>query len=427
METSRKEAKEQSRRKFAVPQALTRLKRWKKITLVLLVLVLVSQVPFAWRRAKLARLQAAIHQLKSQRVITQDDQAFTEYKGVSHVHSFLGGHTSGNFREIIAAANANRLDFVLMTEHTEQHINTAAMTLKGLYAGVLFLNGNEVSTNNTDRVLLIPGLEPAGDADGLSLETVVKQGRGKQGLTFVTYPQEFRTWETSFYDGVEVYNVYTNARSINPVVMFFDALWSYRRYPDLLFANFYARPDENLRRWDEAISRGKRPVAIAGNDAHANVGLSLNDSSGKTLLGLQLDPYERSFSLVRVHVLIPRDQAINSETLLAALGDGHCFIGFDIFSDTTGFRFTGASGTESKTQGDELRLEGEARLSVTVPLASRIVLLRDGKVIREQYGVTKQEFLVEERGAYRVEAYLPQLPHAVRDQPWIISNPIYVR
>ena len=68
--------------------------------------------------------------------------------------------------------------------------------------------------------------------------------------------------------------------------MFFDALWSYRSYPDLLFANFYRRPSENLKLWDEQLQRkGERLVAIAGNDSHANVGISLNDTTGKTLLG----------------------------------------------------------------------------------------------------------------------------------------------
>jgi hypothetical protein len=37
------------------------------------------------------------------------------------------------------------------------------------------------------------------------------------------------------------------------------------------------------------------------------------------------------------------------------------------------------------------------------------------------------EYVAKERGSYRVEAYLPQLGKPVGDQPWIISNPIYVR
>ena len=46
-----------------------------------------------------------------------------------------------------------------------------------------------------------------------------------------------------------------------------------------------------------------RLTGVAGNDAHANIGVSLKDSSGKTLLGIQLDPYETSFRLVRLHAV----------------------------------------------------------------------------------------------------------------------------
>jgi hypothetical protein len=168
-------------------------------------------------------------------------------------------------------------------------------------------------------------------------------------------------------------------------------------------------------------------VAIAGNFEHDNVGLFLNDSSGKTLLGLQLDPYERSFHLVRVHVLIPKDKPLNSETLLEALANGHCFIGFDLFGDTSGFSFSGSNGIENRIQGDEIRLQKEVRLTADTPVTSRIVLLKDGKPIQDESGIRRKDFIVSEKGSYRVEVYLPQLHQPVSDQPWIISNPIYVR
>ena len=199
-------------------------------------------------------------------------------------------------------------------------------------------------------------------------------------MSFVAYPHEFKSWDATGYDGVEVYNVYTNARGINPFLMFFDSLWSYRSYPDLLFANFYSRPTDSLQKWDQAMAAGNRKlVAIAGNDAHANVGFSLNDSTGKTLLGLQLDPYERSFRLVRVHVLIPADKELNSETFLEALAAGHCFIGFDLFADSSGFEFVGQSGAEFGLQGDEIKAQSAVRLTVAVPIASRVVLFKDGQ------------------------------------------------
>jgi hypothetical protein len=417
------------------------MKRWKKLLLGLLLAVLLSQIPFAYRRYKLGRLHSAIQLLNSERSPETYDSGFAEYKGVVHVHSFLGGHSNGNFEGIIAAAKSNQLNFVVMTEHTSENFNTAAMTLKGMHAGILFINGNEADAVNSDRLLLLPGDESmpnptAAAAPGIPVDVrakpttldIISNAKSKGLLALVAYPQDFQSWDASGYGGVEVYNVYTNARQIKPLLMFFDGLWSFRSYPDLLFANFYRRPAENLKKWDEAmVATGRKLVGIAGNDAHANVGLSLIDSSGKTLLGLQLDPYERSFHLVRVHALIPKAKPLNSETLLEALADGHCFIGFDLFGDTAGFSFRGSNGIENKIQGDELGLQKEVKLTVNTPVTSRIVLLKDGRPIQDESGIKQKEFAVKEKGSYRVEVYLPQLPQPVSDQPWIISNPIYVR
>lgn len=395
------------------------MRRWQKTLIALIVLILLSQLPFAYRRRGLVNLRETIQQLTAQRTSTSDT-LFREYKGVFHVHSFLGGHSTGAFQEIVAAAKTNQLDFVVMTEHTERDINTAAMTLQGARDGVLFLNGNEVSVSDAGRVLLIPGLQSQRDANS-TLEALTQQVRAKHGLSIVAYPQEFAGWNSNAFDGVEVYSLYTNAQQINRVSMFFEGLWSYSSYPDLLFATFYKRPDDNFRLWDEAQARGQRLTALAGVDAHANVGFAFKGIS------LQLDPYERSFQLVRVHLLIPQGEGLTAETVLNAVRAGHCFIGFDLFSDSTGFRFTGSSGGETKLQGDELWLQGEVRFNVSVPLQSRIILLKNGARIRDEYGKSNAEFVVTEPGNYRCEIYLPQLNHRVGDEPWIISNPIYVR
>jgi hypothetical protein len=404
------------------------MKRLKKLIFALLVVIIISQLPFAYRRYKLGRLHQAIQQLNLLRAPKEGNTAFIDYQGVIHVHSALGGHSTGTFEEIIAAAQANHLSFVIMTEHPSKNFNTAQMTLTGEHGGVLFINGNEVSTGNGDRLLIFPGNDIASSAAGWPTESALSHLKSKGSLAFVAYPQEFRSWDAKGYDGVEVYNLYTNARQINPVVMFFDGLWSYYSYPNLLFATFYSRPAENLERADEAIaSKKQRLVLIAGNDAHANVGITLNDSSGKTLVGLRLDPYERSFSLVRVHVLLPKESPLNSATLLSAIAGGHCFAGFDLFGDSSGFRFTASTAKENKIQGDEITLETDAHFKVTTPLPARVVLLKDGKSFQEQTGSNLKDFVVAERGSYRVEAYLPQLPQPLSSQPWVISNPIYVR
>lgn len=405
-----------------------RIKRWKKLTLLLVALIVLSQLPFVYRRFQLRQLRAKIQELNSSRAAS-DGGEYADYKGVIHVHSQLGGHSTGSFAQIIEAARENGLSFVVMTEHPSPLIDTAAMTLKGFQSGVLFVNGNELNTARGDRFLDLPGTSASGNASTKQTQDLIDEEKAQEHLLLVAYPQEFHSWETADgYDGIEVYNLYTNARRINPLVMFFDGLWSYGSYADLLFTRFYERPGEALKRWDDLTASKNRPlVATAGNDAHANVGIHIGDESGKKYLGILLDPYGRSFSIVRTHALIKKDKALSAETLLEAIKDGHCYIAFDLFADSTGFRFTASQGSSSAIMGDAVPLQNGVRLSVTTPVKSRIVLFRNGQPVEEAPDTLSKEFTVNTEGVYRVEVYLDALGSSFRNRPWIISNPIYVK
>lgn len=397
--------------------------RRRKFLLALLVLILLSQAPFAFRRYRLKRLQNAINQLASQRIQNDAQTEYIDYKGAIHVHTSLGGHSSGTFAELIAAAKANDLDFVIMTEHAEAEFDTAALTLNGIHGGVLFVNGNEVSTTDGDRLLLVPGPPNAGERR--TTKEFVEQQNANKGLAFAAYPTESHTWEQSEVDGVEVYNLFTNTKQLNRFVTLFDGLWSYRTYPDLMFANFFTRPTEALRRSDAATSANNRKlVVIGGNDAHSNVGFGLADSSGKQIFGVKLDPYERSFRTVRTHVLIKKDQPLTRESLLEALSLGHCYVSFDIFSDASGFDFRVSKSNQ--IMGEETVLAAPLELVATAPLGSRFVLFRNGAAVDQSSGLTTR-FQINASGVYRIEAYLDSLPPPATGKPWIISNPIYVR
>ena len=192
-----------------------------------------------------------------------------------------------------------------------------------------------------------------------------------------------------------------------------------------MFANFFSRPGQNLRLWDDAMRRtNRRLVAIAGNDAHANVGVSLNDSSGKELIGVKLDPYERSFRVVRTHVLIRKGIQLTRESLLQALAEGHCYISFDVFADATGFDFSISNSDQQ--MGDESATNPQLRFAVSTPIPARIALIKNGNVVDEHSGKTV-EFSADGPGIYRVEGYLDALPAPATGQPWIVSNPIYIR
>jgi hypothetical protein len=400
------------------------MRRSRKILLLIFVVLLLIQVPFIYRRFELRRLSQTIDRLNTERKPVERNTRYSEYVGVMHVHSFLGGHSSGTFSDIISAAQENKLHFVVMTEHVEKDFDTAESTLKGLHGGVLFINGNEVSSTDGERALVVPGTNRVLAKEGSTYPELVTAATANGALTIAAYPNELKSVEAKF-DALEIYNVYTNARSINPITTFFDVLWSHRTYPDLLFANFYERPDSAIQKWDQLLSK-RRITATAGNDAHANIGVSLVDGSGKTLMGLQMDPYSTSFHLVRMHVLIPGDKEFSATTLLEALKQGHAFIGFDIFGDTTGFRFEAENSEESKVQGDEILFRPGTKLKVEVPLKARIALHKDGQILTTEDGLFKKDFELKDKGIYRVEAYLPELG-GMDTKPWIISNPIYVR
>jgi hypothetical protein len=402
--------------------------RWKKIALVLLGLVAVSQVPFAYRRYRLGRLADAIAAINAARESAPEGDAFDEYAGVFHVHSSLGGHSPGRLEEIVRAAKSERLAFVVMTEHPSPLLDTAAATLRGMHEGVLFVGGSELAASNGGRLFAAPGI--AAPQSNILLQELVVRAKSEGRLAVVGYPGEVTDWSLKGYDAIEVYNLYTNSKSISYATLFFDGLWSYRSYPDLLFARFYERPADALKRWDEVNASGaSRVAALAGNDAHANVGFSLGGQTGDKLLDVKLDPYERSFRVVRNHVLLEKGSTLDEASLLKALRAGRSFFAFDLFGDSTGFRFTAENGTDTRVMGDEIRLPdaGAVKLTAHTPVRCRTVFFRDGQVVGEVSDSARAEMSVERAGVYRVEVYLDQLGPLLEGKPWIVSNPIFVR
>lgn len=407
------------------------MRRLLKLLAFVLVVALLSQTPFIYRRYKLGQLNAKILELNAAREVS-GDPAYADYKGVIHVHSFLGGHSTGTFAEIERAAQANNLAFVVMNEHPSNDYDTRSLTLKGVRGGVLFVQGSETSESAEDRLLTFGGMTAAGEtAAASSTQASVNRAKAVGQLVFIAHPETFRSWrETSGFDGMEIYNLHADAKNINRLTLFFDGLWSYRSYPHLLWTRFHESPDANLRRFDELTAQEgvrRKVVAIAGNDAHANIGLSLRQLTGKPLIELKLDPYERSFQVVRTHVLLEHTRPLSEENLLDALARGHAYVSFDILCDASGFLFQATNGAEQKLMGDEIALSSGVRFEVTTPLKSRIVLVRNGQVVSEAKEAARHEWTANEAGVYRVVCYLPQLPAPLDAKPWIISNPIYVR
>lgn len=401
------------------------MRLWKKILIIFIAVIFVIQIPFIYNRYQTGALADKIARLQTERT-NFSNQNYEDYKGIIHAHTFLGGHSTGDFNELIVGAVNNNLDFVVMTEHTAENYDTSALTLNGFYGKTLFIGGNEISTGDGDRFLLMPGSSDARQTSEQNTAEFLQKTHSENKLALVTYPEKFKSWETEF-DGVEIFSLHTNAKQMNPILFFFDALWSYRKYPELTFASYFARPDENLQKFDEIAAR-RRLLLFAGSDAHSNLGFHLGgDDSGTKLINLKFDDYETIFRLVRTHVLLEKNKPLARENLIDALKRGRCFVGLDILGDAKGFLFTAENGAESRIMGDEIKLASGVRLRAAAPLAGRFIVFKNGEKIFEAGGTTEIVFEAKEAGAYRVEVYLDRLAGAFDKMPWIVSNPIYVR
>jgi len=400
------------------------MKLWKKIALGLLAVVLLIQIPFIYNRFQTGNLADKIVQLQAQKAAPAN-QNYKDLKGILHVHSSLGGHSTGNFEELIEGASVNNLDFVVMTEHTSADFDTSALTLNGVYKNTLFVGGNELDTKSGDRFLLINSDADAQNSYKSETPEFLQKSHSKNQLAFVTYPEKFKSWDADF-DGIEIFSLHTNAKKMNFFTFPLNALWSYGSYPELTLAKYFTRPDENLRQYDEAAARRKLTL-FAGTDAHSNIGFHiLGDDAGNKLIDFKFDDYATIFRLVRTHILIGKDETLTRESLISALKNGHTYIGFDCLSDASGFSFTAENGAEQKIQGDEIALSSGVKLRASAPQVARFIIFKNGEKVFESGANTEAVFETKESGIYRTEVYLDALGSPFDKMPWIVSNPIYV-
>lgn len=399
------------------------LKIWKKIFFILLAVILTVQIPFIYNRYKFGVLSDQINGLGANRVL-RNNHAYNDFKGIIHAHTFLGGHSTGLFNELIDAAAANELDFVIMTEHPSSLYDSSALTLNGIYKNVLFVGGNEVAAIGS-RFLQLPGDADANDVHTMRNGDYLNRVHERHEIAFWAYPENCQTPDADF-DGMEILNLGSNTKKINPFPGFFDGIWSFSSYPDLVMTEYLMRPDDNLRKFDR-LSKDKKLTLIAGADAHSNIGLLIGDDTGHKFVNLQIDPYENVFKILRNHILLEKDKELNKENLLQALKSGHSFIGLDTLGDAAGFEFTAENGRENKIMGDEINLREAVDLKIAVPLSARIVIFKNGENVFQADNATETNLQVKERGTYRAEIYLDSLGKPFDAMPWIISNPIYIR
>jgi hypothetical protein len=303
---------------------------------------------------------------------------------------------------------------MVVTDH--RSIRAKREGYEGWYGNVLLIIGEEIG--RTEGHFIAVGHERGLRHLSEGLESELRSAGAAGAATFITHPDgrgslplgindhRWKMRDAESFDGLEIWS--------------FMHDWLARLRPWNLPAAAFHPPallrgpaPETLAVWDH-LGRTRRVAGFGGLDGHS-----------RKVLGLFWDfPYSTLFRTIRTHVLVPppeRDAVRDRDAVIRALAAGRGHLANDLLADSRGFRFQGWAGDRMLLPGDEGEFREPAALRVRCPAPPDTVLrlLRDGTVIDEiEGGELRKE--VGGPGVYRVEATL-------RGEPWIFSNPIYLR
>ncbi len=269
--------------------------------------------------------------------------------GVLHVHHEPSHDSEAPFEAVLEAAQAARLDFVVLAEHVPEDSGgpLPGSDRCGAYPSpggreLLVMAGGEFGT--LDGHLLGYGLPRALPTRGLSGAQAIEAIHAAGGFAVVPHPFRFGGWSDwqADFDGIEVSNHAVALREeLGPLLPL--------RLLRLLFSRSAAmrarlgRPHRELARWDALEGRGV--IAFQGSDVHQNV----------SLLGWQIDRYREVFDAV--HTVCP-DGPLRAAWIWKVLREGRCKIRYAIFEG----RSDEAEEVELESGRVELQLDGGRRV-----------------------------------------------------------------
>ena len=341
-----------------------------------------------------------------------------EYVGAIHMHSVYSDG-SGKVEEIVGFANEVGLDYIMLTDH-----NTLRALKEGYekwHGDTLLLVGCELNDKENKNHYLAFGIE---ETFSTRLSAMEYTARVKEagGIGFIAHPHEKRSsmkehpafpwveWNSKDFTGIEIWNHMSE---------WMEGLTEENKYNHFVhpLRSVSSPPEETLKKWDE-LNQERPVVGIGGIDAHAH---KIN------VLGffeVEVFPYKVLFKSVRTHILTTEaltkvDVNKDKITLYDALKNGRCFVSNYYHGDAKGFRFFAEADNKIYNMGEYVQLKTFVRLRVYLPnISGTIRLIKNGKLIDETENIDS-EFIIKEKGAYRVEIYL-------EGKSWIFSNHIRI-
>ncbi len=342
--------------------------------------------------------------------------------GNIHIHSRYSDG-SGSFDQIAAAAAANDLRYVIITDHE----TTAGRHLEGYYGRVALLVGVEI--NRPHSHYLAFGLQEPPASDPGNPQNVINAVNAAGGSGFIAHPFEkgspylekgraypWAYWPVFGFTGLEIWNYTSHWRGLLPSPLRTIYYFFFNRK-----AAMRGAPPELLALWDCYNCAGHRVTAIGGSDAHANI-------YRLGFLPLQIFGYKYVFSTINTYLLLEEELADNFQQaktqILGAINKGCCFVSFDSLARGSGFNFYAASADKRYMMGASLDFAPGLTLEAAAPTRRALFkLVRNGREILTCSG-SSLSFPVLQHGVYRLQVFYQ--PLFGRPRPWIYSNPIFI-
>lgn len=380
--------------------------------------------------------------------VTLDD-GWNEYRCVMHTHSHFSHDSTVPFERILEAGKNVGIDAFFMTDHcVEGHANFS-LQWKGLYDGILFVRGFEMSHGfllwaMPDDTSVLCMMQP---------EQIAHMAQERGGLLFYAHSEGNRMWDLPQYEGMEIYNIHTDLLEENYATLIPRLLYARRSYPSLAMRLLFDRHPDIFARWD-SLNQQRKITGFAANDAHQNNGIRIIHAKdgrfqlweagpkfvtdfpapinaylnwyfkptqdNQTVYNFVIDKYEYSINFDNTHILA---RELTQESLIESLRQGRVFVAFNHLAPAKGFVYFAQDGDQKAVIGEDMVFRTGVQLKAEAPLPARYTILKDGVAVHTFEGRTL-EWNPVDHGQYRLEL---ELMIAGEWTPWIYTNPITLR
>ncbi len=351
-----------------------------------------------------------------------------DYAGCLHFHSAHSYDALVPMQQIVQSALHVGLDFAVLTDHFNLDAREEGWEKYHVLGKkrMLLLVGEEISPRynhylalNLKTPIVVSKTDPHS-------QDVIDAVNAQGGFGFIAHPDHVGApfvsiraypwvdWKVRDFAGLSIWDLMGDWTSK------LDSVWSVLRGMLCPSGTLSGPRTETLRRWDE-LSQQMHCVGIGEVDNHA---------TRKRFFGMTktLFNFDYAFRTIRTHVLLPEalcgQDAPDRAAILKALQAGQSYISLDLWNDPKGFQFEIFDATQRVAMGGQITRQGPALVEAKLPASGRIRLIRNGRVIREEYSHSHLERDVDLPGVYRLE--VDQKIHG-RWRPWIYSNPIWVK